>query len=452
MITVQRKKLLEVFSNQLRIPAELTTGLPAGYFSHRHLLNRFTLVALITLPPLVFSGFSRLTIVFTISVVVFLAITYFRTKKIAESLSLIREAPKTSYEKSSFTVKYEIRNQSSFEITNLVFLDLFTGSNDPSDVVVADVPIRKRSTFKFSRKRVCDGGMGEHIFGPMKVKLTDPLGFFYFYITEDEGAMTKVLPLIQPIPELPVHGSTSSTSYGIYDVPERGMSVNFLSLREYKPGDPLKQISWRLSLKHATPLIKEFEKVVNTQITLLLDFDPNYHTGEGSESTWEWVKDIALSIASQQVTYGNDIQVITQDQFIPFGRGDEHVQFLALQLMNMKPQQAVPKQTLVERYLEFIPRGSTVFYIGPAFTIDLPATLEALPRLRANNIDVYCVLLDGASFTLGKLYGSILHATGTMWTLPRLKANLMFLVKAEVPVYLVQMQKKFARALARKVA
>ncbi|HEX4925848.1 MAG TPA: DUF58 domain-containing protein [Bdellovibrionales bacterium] len=452
MKTVHRKKLLEYFSNPLRVPADSTGNVPSIYFFNRQIFNRVSLLFLVLVPSVLFSGFARGAIVVSISTVTFLVILYFRTKKMAEGLSVKRTAPASAYEKGTITVNYEIENSSAFGATELMLVDHFSGSNSPLDMSIIDTPLYGGDTFKLTRTRVCDGGMGEHTHGPLQLRISDALGFFHFTVTETEPSTTEVLPLIQPIPDLPVEGSLNSTSYGIYDVQARGTSVNFLGLREYRTGDPLKQISWRLSLKHAKALVKEFEKVVNTQITLILDLDANYHAGDGGDSTWEWAKDIALSIAAQQVSLGNDLQVITQSEYISFGRGDEHVQYLALRLMGMQPVDSKERVNLISKYIEFIPRNSTVFYIGPGFTFDLSPTLKALPRLRMYDSQVFCVLLDGASFALGKLNGAVIHTTGSLWTKPKLKEALLFLLKAEVPVYLVQMQRRFAKALGRKVA
>lgn len=452
MKTVHHKKLREYFANPLRVPADSSGNFPSIYYFSRQIFNRVTLLFFVVVPSVLFSGFARGAIVFSVSLLLFLAVLYFRTKKQAEGLAISRGAPGSAYEKSSIEVSYKIDNRSPFEISSLMLIDHFSGSNTPVDMTIIDSPLASKESFKLTRVRVCDGGMGQHVHGPLQLRITDPIGFFQFTITETDPFETEILPLIQPIPELPVKGSVDSTSYGIYDVQARGTSVNFLGLREYRTGDPLKQISWRLSLKHAKALVKEFEKVVNTQITLILDLDGNYHAGDGSESTWEWAKDIALSIAAQQVALGNDIQVITQSEYIAFGRGDEHVQYLSLRLMGMQPVNSKDRVNLITKYNELIPRNSTVFYIGPGFTFDLSSTLKGLPRLKMFESQVFCILLDSASFTLGKLNGAVLHTTGSLWTKPKLKESLLFLMKADVPVYLVQMHRKFAKALARKAA
>src|SRR5262249_12683959 len=149
--------------------------------------------------------------------------------------------------------------------------------------------IRAATAAPFKIRRKCDAGMGIKEFGPMIAVVTDPLGLFEFQVVDDDLDRIEIFPKLEPIPEIPMAGSENSFLFGLYDVRTRGGSVNFIGIRDYVAGDSLRHISWRLSAKYSKLLVKEFEKSVNTDVSVVLNMDGREHMGQHSESTWEFM-------------------------------------------------------------------------------------------------------------------------------------------------------------------
>jgi hypothetical protein len=65
-------------------------------------------------------------------------------------------------------------------------------------------------------------------------------------------------------------------------------------------GDSLRHLDWRASVRRGKLQVKEFEKTVNAEISIILDMSGKGHAGRGSLSTWTRAKDAALSLLAQK--------------------------------------------------------------------------------------------------------------------------------------------------------
>jgi len=249
--------------------------------------------------------------------------------------------------------------------------------------------------------------MGKHSIGPLTAKLSDPLGIFEFRIVEDTIHEVEVYPRVDRIPDISVIPSSQNAKYGNYEVASRGLSVNFSGVRPFARGDSLRHIAWRLSMRGQGLLVKEFEKVVNCDVNIILNIAPQWQIGRGATSTWEAAKDASLSIIQQQLDVGNTVAFFSEHSFIEPGAGSDHFHYLAKHVASLKPiysgstgresLQIDPKPVL-GKYRDFYARGSNVFYITPFNLAEFKRSEPWLRRLRAEGFNVTCILIDTNSY------------------------------------------------------
>lgn len=103
--------------------------------------------------------------------------------------------------------------------------------------------------------------------GRLRVETGWPLGILraWTWIDLDQRALVYPRPLAGAPPE---QGATGS---GDSDLVLRGGSDDFLGLREYRPGDPLKHIAWKSWARDGELMVKEFGGHADRRI--LLDWD-----------------------------------------------------------------------------------------------------------------------------------------------------------------------------------
>lgn len=102
-----------------------------------------------------------------------------------------------------------------------------------------------------------------------------------------------ILPRRYPLPAIDLPGSMRYQPGGVALSSSVGESEEFMSLRDYRPGDPLRHIHWRSWAKMGKPIVKEYEDEFFVRHALVLDtFVP-----EAQAAVFEEAVSIAASFA-----------------------------------------------------------------------------------------------------------------------------------------------------------
>lgn len=99
----------------------------------------------------------------------------------------------------------------------------------------------------------------------------DPLGLFKAFDVAPLADMVLILPKRHPLPALAMPGNLKYQQGGVAMASSVGQSDEFVSLREYRPGDPLRHIHWRSWARTGKPVVKEYEDEYFVRHALILD-------------------------------------------------------------------------------------------------------------------------------------------------------------------------------------
>src|SRR5262249_52154644 len=80
-----------------------------------------------------------------------------------------------------------------------------------------------------------------------------------------------ILPKRYPLPEFALPGTHKYQQGGVAFAASVGESEEFVSLRDYRPGDPLRHVHWRSSARTGRLVVKEFEDEFFVRHALVLD-------------------------------------------------------------------------------------------------------------------------------------------------------------------------------------
>ena len=89
-----------------------------------------------------------------------------------------------------------------------------------------------------------------------------------------------VLPKRYPLPHISLAGNSQYQPYGVSLAGSVGQSEEFVGLREYRPGDPIRHIHWKSSAKVGTPIVMEFSDEFVPRYALVLDTFASYNHGD----------------------------------------------------------------------------------------------------------------------------------------------------------------------------
>jgi len=68
-----------------------------------------------------------------------------------------------------------------------------------------------------------------------------------------------ILPKRYPLPDLALRARATNQRGGVALAAAIGESEEFVSLRDYRPGDPRRHIHWRSWARTGRPIVKEFQ-------------------------------------------------------------------------------------------------------------------------------------------------------------------------------------------------
>ncbi|MGB1130047.1 MAG: DUF58 domain-containing protein [Haloferula sp.] len=155
----------------------------------------------------------------------------------------------------------------------------------------------------------------------LRVLLPDPLGLYQrCHPVYNPPSTLAVLPQRFRLPPFELPGSARFQPGGDAASRNTGPSGEFVGLRDYQPGDPMRLIDWKSWARTGKPIIKEFEDTFFPRHGLILDTFPEAH----DEDLFESAVSVAASFVSSIDTRESlvDLMFISgREQVITAGRG-----------------------------------------------------------------------------------------------------------------------------------
>jgi uncharacterized protein (DUF58 family) len=128
----------------------------------------------------------------------------------------------------------------------------------------------------------------------------DPLGLFRAFTNISSPQTTLVLPKRYPLPPIALPGTMKYQAGGIALASNVGQSDEFVALRDYRHGDPLRHIHWRSWAKAGKPVVREFEDEFFVRHALVLDTFSDHPRTDVFEEAVSVAASFAYSIRTQE--------------------------------------------------------------------------------------------------------------------------------------------------------
>lgn len=138
---------------------------------------------------------------------------------------------------------------------------------------------------------------GRYLIRPPAVRLTDPLRLATSRETALDDQTLLVYPRFYSMESFIVPVGRRYQPGGIPLSSSTGDAIEFVGTREYREGDPVKNIHWRSWARRGEPVVKEYEEEYFCRIALILDtFLPPHPRAEHTEA-FEAAISVVASIA-----------------------------------------------------------------------------------------------------------------------------------------------------------
>lgn len=174
---------------------------------------------------------------------------------------------------------------------------------------------------------------------------SDPLGIYRALRKQPLPQSVLILPKRYPLPPIALPGGMKYQQGGVAMASHIGQSEEFVSLREYRRGDPPRHIHWRSWAKAGKPIVKEFEDEFFVRHALVLDtFTPRPHS-----EVFEEAVSVAASFACTVLTQESllDLLFVGPEAYcFTAGRGLAHADQMLEILASVRPCGGQPFATL----------------------------------------------------------------------------------------------------------
>jgi uncharacterized protein (DUF58 family) len=186
----------------------------------------------------------------------------------------------------------------------------------------------------------------------LRVALPDPFGLFQKCARVKAPAATlMVLPRRHPLPPIQLPGGAAFKITGETNTNAIGNSGEFVGLRDYRPGDPLRQIHWKSWARTGRPIVKELEDTFYPRYALVLDTLSTDRT----DVRFEEAVAVAASFASAIDTSESllDLMFIKNEaHIVTAGRGLDRAEKLLEVLAGVTPERSGDFKALAQLVLQ----------------------------------------------------------------------------------------------------
>ena len=214
----------------------------------------------------------------------------------------------------------------------------------------------------------------------LRALLPDPFGLFQNCVKVSAPPATlTVLPRRFPIPAFQMPGAAAFKVSGETNTNRIGNSGEFVGLRDYRPGDPLRQIHWKSWARAGRPIVKELEDTIYPRYGLVLDT----LCTERSDVRFEEAVSVAASFACAIDTSESllDLMFIkNQAHIVTAGRGLERAEKLLEVLAGVTPERSGDFKELARLVLRHRDRLASCLVILNGWDETRAELLRALER------------------------------------------------------------------------
>ena len=185
--------------------------------------------------------------------------------------------------------------------------------------------------------------------------------------------------------EIKTRGLSTQVFSGEYHSAFKGRGMAFSDVREYMPGDDIRNIDWNVTARFNHPFVKVFEEERELTVILLVDVSASENFGSRSRMKNELVTELCAVLSFSAIQNNDKIGVIffsdKIEKFIPAKKGKTHILRIIRELIEFKPEHRGTRISEALRFvMQAIRKKSIVFVISDFMDDDFADALKLANR------------------------------------------------------------------------
>lgn len=212
--------------------------------------------------------------------------------------------------------------------------------------------------------------------------------------------MTSLLQRVKSDMAIFAHRKARGMLDGEYGSVFRGRSLDFDDLRAYIPGDEVRDIDWKATARHGSPLIRRYVAVRRQTVLLVTDTGRNMAAAARSGETKKDIAVMALGVMGYLAhRHGDVVGLVSGDSAgttaLPAKGGEAHLERLLRRVDSAATLDAAPSR--LEDQLDHVARtikGRNLLFVVADEVAASPATSRLLRRLQAQHEILWLTVRD----------------------------------------------------------
>ncbi len=338
---------------------------------------------------------------FGVAALAVIGVVYAIARSGLRGIRISRTVRESAVEGDEVEVVLHLESQSRWSVFLPLIYDCFTPEFHTHHRVLFPFRIRPGESLSGRYTGRCLLPRGVYRLGPTTIVVSDPLGWFRLRKTVAIEQELKVYPRFGDYGVDERCGDTTSLLSDMIHRAAIGESLEFATVRDYRPGDPLRHVHWPLTAHRGFPVVREFARTSRGDLTLYLDLYQRSVLGIGRGSSLEQSVKITAALGASALRRGYRVATIAWGptrRSLPLVRGAGQLQVLLDLLVTVKPNGEVPLDEVLERTRAEIPTGGTVVVPISPYLRTSKAFERRLVALRRSGCRVVAVVYDDATY------------------------------------------------------
>jgi len=153
--------------------------------------------------------------------------------------------------------------------------------------------------------------------------------------------VTELLETVRRV-ELRTNRLVNDTMVGAYLSHFKGRGMDFEELREYMPGDDVRDIDWNVTHRMGRPFVKRYREERELAAVLAVDVSGSSAFGSGNRSKREFAAEVAATLATSAVRNGDKVALLLfteeNELFLPPRKGRRHILRIVREMLAYRPR------------------------------------------------------------------------------------------------------------------
>ena len=153
--------------------------------------------------------------------------------------------------------------------------------------------------------------------------------------------LTELLASVRRV-EVRTNRLVNDTMVGAYLSHFKGRGMDFEELREYIPGDDVRNIDWNVTNRLGRPFVKRFREERELTAVLAVDVSASSSFGSANRTKREFACEIAATLAFSAAKNGDKVALLLftdeVELFVPPRKGRRHILRIVRELLMFKPK------------------------------------------------------------------------------------------------------------------